>query len=121
MLAFPNADLAVASTGDKLTTSEPLILVIALITLAKYDGVDAARMAELIRVAQYKREARLCALRGLLLSLHFNKCKLVGLETGIRKSEIVVLMVDHSEFYAFDTSQLKDKVVIDLKGIWNNQ
>lgn len=49
------------------------------------------------------------------------KCKnveFVKLEEAIRRSEVVLLLVDHGSFKAVDTGALKGKVVVDTRGLW---
>ena len=43
---------------------------------------------------------------------------LSDLKTVIRESDILLLLVDHDEFREVDPDTVKDKVVIDTKGVW---
>jgi len=43
---------------------------------------------------------------------------LSDLRTMIRESDILLLLVDHDEFREVDPDTVKDKVVIDTKGVW---
>ena len=43
-----------------------------------------------------------------------------GLEEVLLKSDIILLLVDHKEFLNIDKSILKNKIIIDTKGIFNN-
>ncbi|WP_347754302.1 UDP-N-acetyl-D-mannosamine dehydrogenase [Agrococcus sp. ProA11] len=44
--------------------------------------------------------------------------ELVGLEEGIQRADIVLLLVDHDQFKILDREQLYEKIVIDTKGLW---
>src|SRR5699024_1315122 len=44
--------------------------------------------------------------------------ELTELETAIKSADIVLLMVDHEQFKHVEQECLKDKIVIDTKGIW---
>lgn len=44
--------------------------------------------------------------------------ELVGLEEGIERADIVLLLVDHDPFKTIDREQLNEKIVIDTKGLW---
>lgn len=44
--------------------------------------------------------------------------KLVSLEVGLRRADIVVGLVDHAAFKRVDRTLLQDKIVIDTRGIW---
>ncbi|UPU37627.1 UDP-N-acetyl-D-mannosamine dehydrogenase [Geomonas paludis] len=43
---------------------------------------------------------------------------LAPLERVVREADILVVLVDHEEFKSVDPDLLKEKIVIDLKGIW---
>ena len=47
-----------------------------------------------------------------------DNAELTDLATAIDSADIVVLLVDHSEFKALDTSSLLGKSVIDTRGIF---
>lgn len=44
--------------------------------------------------------------------------RIVELEAAIAKADIVVGLVDHNEFKKIDQDKLKEKIVIDLRGMW---
>ncbi len=43
---------------------------------------------------------------------------LVDIRTALQEADILVLLVDHAEFIEIDRELIKDKVVIDTRGIW---
>jgi UDP-N-acetyl-D-mannosaminuronic acid dehydrogenase len=43
---------------------------------------------------------------------------LFDFEKVIMESDILVVLVDHSEFKSVDRELLKEKVVVDTRGIW---
>ena len=43
---------------------------------------------------------------------------LVDVETALLQADIVLLLVDHKQFYQIDVASLSEKVVIDTKGLW---
>jgi UDP-N-acetyl-D-mannosaminuronic acid dehydrogenase len=43
---------------------------------------------------------------------------LTSLHNAIRDSDIVVLLVDHKAFLKFDREMLKEKIIIDTRGVW---
>jgi len=45
--------------------------------------------------------------------------KLVGLREALEHSDIIVGLVDHTEFKDISPEKLKDKIVIDPRGIWS--
>lgn len=48
----------------------------------------------------------------------FNNVKLSTLEAAIRGADIILLLVDHDEFKAIDVDTLREKIVVDTKGLW---
>ena len=44
--------------------------------------------------------------------------KLCTLEHALEHADIIVLLVDHSEFRTVDRERLNEKVIIDTKGVW---
>ncbi|QOX78539.1 UDP-N-acetyl-D-mannosamine dehydrogenase [Trichlorobacter lovleyi] len=44
--------------------------------------------------------------------------KLYGLQELLAKADILVVLVDHDEFKRIDVGMLKEKVVIDTRGVW---
>jgi len=48
----------------------------------------------------------------------FDEFKLYNLEEVLKEANIILLLVDHDEFKAIDAGLLKDKHVIDTRGVW---
>ena len=48
----------------------------------------------------------------------FGKSELVDLQTGINSSDILLMLVDHSQFKDIDREILSGKKVLDTRGIW---
>lgn len=48
----------------------------------------------------------------------FTNVRLVDVEMALHEADIVVGLVDHSQFKAIALSDLKEKVVIDTRGMW---
>jgi UDP-N-acetyl-D-mannosaminuronic acid dehydrogenase len=48
----------------------------------------------------------------------FQNVTLVDLKTAIAQADIVVLLVDHTVFKEIDSNVLKEKIIIDTRGIW---
>ena len=45
--------------------------------------------------------------------------ELVGVDTAIDQADIVVGLVDHNEFTVIPTDRLKEKIVVDTRGMWS--
>jgi len=48
----------------------------------------------------------------------FDEFTLYGLDDVLQKSDILLILVDHEEFIGIDSESLKEKVVIDTRGIF---
>lgn len=48
----------------------------------------------------------------------FQEFQLYSLEEILREANILLVLVDHDEFKAIDRALLKEKVVIDTRGVW---
>lgn len=48
----------------------------------------------------------------------FGNVNLEPLETAVDSADVVLLLVDHRQFKEFDATKLKNKTVIDTKGLW---
>ena len=52
--------------------------------------------------------------------LNSTKTSISSLVAAINQSDILVLLVDHKEFYEIDRTKLSDKIIVDTKGILRN-
>lgn len=48
----------------------------------------------------------------------FSEFPLYSLEEVVREADILLVLVDHEEFFQIDRELLKEKVVIDTRGVW---
>ena len=51
-------------------------------------------------------------------SLKIEGAQLVSIQYALDVSDIIVLLVDHDEFKKIDPAMLKEKEIIDTRGIW---
>ena len=49
----------------------------------------------------------------------FDNAELKDYNDAIDEADVVLLLVDHKEFKAFDKSKFEDKRLIDTKGLWD--
>lgn len=52
------------------------------------------------------------------VSTSFDEFPLYGLNEVLERADILLVLVDHSEFKEIDRESLKEKVLIDTRGIW---
>lgn len=48
----------------------------------------------------------------------FENCVFSDLDTALNRADVVVLLTDHKEFADIDPGVLKEKVLIDTRGVW---
>jgi UDP-N-acetyl-D-mannosaminuronic acid dehydrogenase len=44
--------------------------------------------------------------------------RLVDVDTGIGKADVIVMLVDHKPFAAIPQHKLRDKIIVDTRGLW---
>lgn len=52
------------------------------------------------------------------LNSHYKEFPIYSLDDVLKEADIVVVLVDHKEFKEVDKDLLKEKIVIDTRGIW---
>ena len=58
---------------------------------------------------------------GILPQGLFNKSsQLINLKTALKKADICVFLVNHSEFKNIDEADLKNKLILDISGVFNS-
>jgi UDP-N-acetyl-D-mannosaminuronic acid dehydrogenase len=50
---------------------------------------------------------------------HYEHISLVEMDTALEKAELLVMLVNHKQFYDIDYEIIAEKMVIDTKGIWS--
>lgn len=94
--------------------------VIACLGLTFKANIDDMRESPSLEIVQHLREAQI----GEILACDPNvdpakaPFPLTDLKTALQKADILLLLVDHEEFMDLDRELIKDKVVIDTKGVW---
>jgi UDP-N-acetyl-D-mannosaminuronic acid dehydrogenase len=99
--------------------------VIACLGLAFKADVDDLRESPAVDIVQHLAEGGAGEL--LVVEPHVSELpkaltggavKLVGLKEAIVRADIVVILVNHRSFLSLDRSLVRDKVVIDTRGVW---
>lgn len=94
--------------------------VIACLGLTFKANIDDLRESPALEIVQHLREARI----GEILACDPNvdparaPFPLTQLKTALQEADILLLLVDHAEFLEVDREWIKDKVVIDTRGVW---
>ena len=94
--------------------------VIGLMGLAYKNDIDDLRSSPAVRIARDLKAARV----GKILVCEpnvqsFSGFTLVDVDELVAESDILVLLTNHKPFYGIDRTLLKEKVVIDTRGMYN--
>ncbi len=94
--------------------------VIACLGLTFKANIDDMRESPSLEIVQHLHEAQIGEI--LACDPNVDQAKapfpLTDLKTVLQKADILLLLVDHAEFLDLDRELIKDKVVIDTKGVW---
>ena len=94
--------------------------VIACLGLTFKANIDDMRESPSLEIVQHLREAQIGEILACDPNVDSAKAPfpLTDLKTALQKADILLLLVDHEEFMDLDRELIKDKVVIDTKGVW---
>lgn len=101
---------------------DPVIACLGLAFKANVDDLRESPAVKIVMQLAQDRVGQILAIepyiRALPLPLSNLDVELVDLNTGLDQADIVVLLVDHRSFADVDRDFLKDKIVIDTRGLW---
>lgn len=102
---------------------EPVIACLGLSFKADIDDLRESPALEIVEELAGEQLGQLLVvepnLRELPPSLHnCGNLELVELESALHKADLVVLLVNHRQFSSVNVESLKEKIVIDTRGIW---
>lgn len=96
---------------------EPVIGCLGLAFKANIDDLRESPALEITRMLIEQGVGQIMACEPNVHS-GFTKFPLYHLDEVIKKADILLVLVDHEEFKDVDRDVLKEKVVIDTKGVW---
>ncbi|MEC0094218.1 UDP-N-acetyl-D-mannosamine dehydrogenase [Paenibacillus macquariensis] len=102
---------------------EPVIACLGLSFKANIDDLRESPSVEIVEHLSKLGVGRLNVvepnIQKLPSSLQLDHVQLMATEEAIRKSDIVLLLVNHDVFHDIDLNLLKEKIVIDTRGFFN--
>ena len=102
---------------------EPVIACMGLSFKANIDDLRESPSVEIVEHLSKLGVGRLNVvephIQELPVSLQLDHVQLMATEEAIRKSDIVLLLVNHDVFHDIDLNLLKEKIVIDTRGFFN--
>lgn len=96
---------------------EPVIGCLGLAFKANIDDLRESPALEITSRLIESRIGRVMACEPHVMN-GIDAFPLYGLEEVLREADILLVLVDHEEFKGIDRELLKEKVVIDTRGIW---
>ncbi len=112
-------ELAVADFLNANPTKTAKDVTIACYGLAFKADIDDLRESPALNIAKSianKYENEVLVIEPNITEIDFNNMRLVSLDESLLKTDIHVLLVDHSQFKKIS---VKDNYIVDTKGIWN--
>jgi UDP-N-acetyl-D-mannosaminuronic acid dehydrogenase len=100
-----------------LQFKDPVIACLGLAFKANIDDLRESPALEITRKLIEEKVGRVMVCEPYVPEC-FNEFPLYSLADVIREADIIVVLVDHDEFKLLDRVQLKEKVLIDTRGIW---
>lgn len=103
--------------------TNPTIACLGLSFKANIDDLRESPAIEIVKkLASFYKDNILVAephITNLPVDLEQLNIKLVNTEESIREADVIVLLVDHDYFLSIDEQILKDKIVVDTRGVLN--
>lgn len=102
---------------------EPVIACLGLAFKADIDDLRESPAVEIVRQLAGNGVGRILVVEPHITDLPeslmgFGHVALADLRTALREADLVVLLVNHRAFASVDRDLLKEKVVIDTRGMW---
>lgn len=102
--------------------SKPVIACLGLSYKANIDDLRESPAVEIVEMLAHHNVGEVLAVEPHITELPAKLSRadvvLATLEQALARAHIVVLLVDHKLFLATDRSLLRDKIVIDTRGVW---
>ena len=104
--------------------SQPVIACLGLAFKADVDDLRESPALEIVRHLAQEGTGQILVVEPHIEALppelaDFAGIRLVDTETAMQQAEIIVLLVDHRHFASLDPLLLREKTVIDTRGLWS--
>lgn len=96
---------------------EPVIGCLGLSFKANIDDLRESPALDIVRTLQAANVGRVLACDPNING-GFDEIPLAPLDQVVKTADLLLVLVDHEEFFQIDKELLKEKVVIDTRGVW---
>lgn len=96
---------------------EPVIGCLGLSFKANIDDLRESPALDIVRTLQAANVGRVLACDPNING-GFDEIPLAPLDQVVKTADMLLVLVDHEEFFQIDRELLKEKVVIDTRGVW---
>ena len=105
------------------TVAEPVIACLGLAFKADIDDLRESPAVEIVQQLAHRRIGRLLVVEPHVSSLppalgDLEETEFTALPDALRRANVVVMLVNHREFYGITEQQLVGKRVVDTRGVW---
>lgn len=107
----------------KIETRPPVIACLGLAFKPDIDDLRESPAIEIVKLISEKKLGTLLIVEPNIDSIPIDlekipDIKLLDAETAVRAADIVLMLVNHREFYQIDRTLLNGKKVLDTRGVW---
>ena len=96
---------------------DPVIGCLGLAFKANIDDLRESPALDIVRALQAANVGRILACDPNING-GFDEIPLAPLDQVVKTADMLLVLVDHEEFFQIDKEPLKEKVVIDTRGVW---
>lgn len=109
--------------GAAANVPNPVIACLGLAFKPDIDDLRESPAMEVVHLLAQRKQGQILVVephieRKPASLVEFDNIELVSADEAVRRANIIVMLVSHHSFYEIDKRLLKEKTVIDTRGVW---